>query len=145
MPDGSVHSWTVYDEDIVKALMRTANPSQIPAVARLISKATRFLCANATSRSMGFVLHNLASDTETAMNTGRGGILGRLWPTYVAKQVGSAFDLLRNEVAASDFGQKRGWQVSDQYRLFRLFGQLGHRYSFTDQKTRQQMPDKVFG
>ena len=145
MPDGSIHSWTVYNPGIVKALMRNSNPAQIPAFLKAAGKITRFLCANATSRSIPFVTQNFMSDTETAANTGRGGLVSKILPVYAVKQVGTAFKLLHDEIAGTAVGKALNLHESEDFRQFKLFGQLGHRYTFRSNESRADLTNKLFG
>ena len=156
MADGEVHSWTIYNPDLLKALTMTNNNGNISPIARKlingISTITRALSANVTSRSLKFSGQNVFSDVETAATTGRTGhnnvlvdILAGARPVHMAKEIVAGLDLLRNKFAESALGERMGLETSERYDAFKRFGMLGSRYAFRDSKTQKETRNALYG
>jgi len=156
MADGEVHSWTIYNPDLLKALTMTNNNGNISPIARKlingISTITRALSANVTSRSLKFSGQNIFSDVETAATTGRTGhnsvladILAGARPVHMAKEIVAGLDLLRNKIADSALGEQMGLETSERYDAFKRFGMLGSRYAFRDSKTQKETRNALYG
>lgn len=136
MEDGTISRWTVYNRDMLEAIL--AQPTSLRSRAlKAIGSCTRFLCSMATGRSFSFALQNYASDTETAMNTGHG---ARTWLTFIPQQIGSMTNYLHNIVM-----ERTGHATSEEYRLFQLFGQMGSRYAFRNTRTQAETRRRLYG
>lgn len=151
LADGTISSWTVHDPLMLKALTLTQPSGHTYAVAKAASALTRFLCANATSRSLKFSGQNVLSDTETGANTGKTGyeslakdIIHGTRPVFMAKEIAAGFDLLRNKIAETALGEKLGVKGTDAYEAFKQFGLMGSRYAFRTSKTQQETRSKLY-
>lgn len=136
MPDGTIHSWTIYDKQIFDAITNQPTPKRRNLLLRAASSLTRFLCANATSRDIGFSIQNMAGDTNTAMNYGHSG--GNYF-TYIPTFIANSIDYLNQAYA-----DKKGEDTSDVYQKYKIFGTLGNRYAMNNQKTQREIREKMY-
>ena len=149
--DGGFASWTVYDPQVLKALTMAKPGGRQYKFARAIAGLTRFLSANATSRSLKFSGQNMFSDMETAAATQKTGynnlikdIAAGLRPVHTVNQLRGMFELLGNMVADSSFGEKHGMTPSETYEWFKKYGMAGNRYAFREGKTQQEIRDSLY-
>ena len=136
MPDGTIHSWTIYDKQIFDAITNQPTPKRRNLLLRAASSLTRFLCANATSRDIGFSIQNMAGDTNTAINYGHSG--GNYF-TYIPTFIANSIDYLKQAYA-----EKKGEDTSDVYQKYKIFGTLGNRYAMNNQKTQREIREKMY-
>ena len=152
MEDGSYSSWTVYDPEVLKALTMTKPGGRRYRVARAIAGLTRFLSANATSRSLKFSGQNVFSDVETIASTSKTGynnmakdIFMGARPVHMAKELWAGLNLLRNMAADTTLGQKFGMETSQAYEEFKKFGLMGNRYAFREGKSQRETRKALYG
>lgn len=148
---GGFASWTVYDPQVLKALTMPKPGGRQYKFARAIAGLTRFLSANATSRSLKFSGQNMFSDMETAAATGKTGygnlakdVAAGLRPVHTVNQLRGMFELLGNMIADSSFGEKHGMTPSETYQWFQKYGMAGNRYAFREGKTQQEIRDSLY-
>ena len=152
MEDGTIKSWTIYNPELFKALTMMQPGGGRNALYRAFAGLTRFLSANATSRSLKFSGQNVFSDTETAANTGKTGYDGDLFmdiasglrPVHAVKELRSMFELLGNMMAETALGKKMGMTTSEKYELFKKFGMPGSRYAFRNGKSQQEIRNSMY-
>lgn len=152
MEDGTVHSWTIYDPGVFKALTAQRTSGNKYRFARAVGQMLRFMSANATSRSLKFSGQNVFSDVETSSTTGKTGynnmakdIFANTRPVHMAKEVWAGLDLLRNMAAETRLGQALGMETSERYEAFKKFGLMGNRYAFRDTKTQRETRRALYG
>ena len=137
--NGNVHSYTVYDHNIFQALMYTP-PDKIhrvlQALGNVVRTFTSTLSMNATSRKLTFPIMNAESDAETAYVTGKSGLT----------PIDYAFNWFRT--AGYQLGQvvddATGKDVDERYRMFKLFGKYGSRFSIRDQGDQIALRKELF-
>lgn len=136
LEDGTISRWVVHNQPMLQALL--AQPqSRRSSLLRAIGNLTRFLSAQATSHSATFTVQNLISDSQTAMVTGH---TAHDPIRYTANAVASAFDLLKNNILDA-----RGKDVSETYRLFKIFGKMDSRYALRDKRTQTEIRKNLYG
>lgn len=137
MPDGTVHSWTIYDKDIMAALLPTP-PAKRAGILRAIGAMTGFLCSQATSRNIGFGLQNYASDTTTAFVTSHSNdrsIFG-----YAYRALGTLKYQVEQMIA-----EKQGKPVDEMWRQFQVYGETGSRFAFRVRDTQTETREALYG
>jgi len=152
MANGSVHSWTIYNPSLLKALTMTGSQGETNKVLRALATLKNIFSANVTARSLKFSGQNVFSDMEEAATTGRTGynnimkdILAGSRPAHTAKEIAAGLSLLKNKFAETALGEKLGMKTSDAYKMFKRFGMLGSRYAFRDTKTQKETRNALYG
>lgn len=135
---GEMVRYTIYNRPLFEAMQDVERVKQI-GFFRVLHSFMSFFSQNATSRSLKFFGQNWGSDTETAINTGHGSIKKFNYPVFIAQQLYSIADILRNEAKA-----KRGGQYSAEYANFNLFGKIDSRYALRDTMTQREIRNNIY-
>lgn len=136
LEDGTISRWVVHNQPMMQALLALPQ-SRRNNLLQAVGNLTRFLSAQATSRSATFTVQNLLSDSQTAMVTGH---TAHTPIRYTANAISSAFDLLKNNILDA-----RGKNVSETYRLFKIFGKMDSRYALRDKRTQTEIRKNLYG
>ena len=122
-----IRRWIVNDNGVVDAILKTQarTPSEMGNVIHTLARFVGLFSRMMTQYSLKFSGQNFLSDGATAMNTGsHAGTIHSLSFLYNAERLATAFGLLGEKIS-----EARGQEVSEAYRDFRLFGQMGSPYT----------------
>ena len=134
--DGTVKKYRVDDYHIIKAIA-PAMPLHMGPLAKAVRNLTAFMQRMNTAMSIPFTGQNFMSDGQTAMITGNTG------GNYFSYHFGRVLSLL--DLIAQKGKESKGQDTSETYRLFKMFGEMGSRYSLHDNKTQKEIRNELYG
>ena len=137
-----IRRWIVNDNGVVDAILKTQarTPSEMGNVIHTLARFVGLFSRMMTQYSLKFSGQNFLSDGATAMNTGsHAGTIHSLSFLYNAERLATAFGLLGEKIS-----EARGQEVSEAYRDFRLFGQMGSPYTTRSDASIEELRQSLY-